>query len=435
MSKVLIVSYYFPPFNGPGAQHPDFFFRFLREEGFETTAVTSAVYYNPNAAPPELVPRGPGVSYLPERGWVRALCPRLYKTEMQIQVRRGRWQPGFLWAKLFAVGAAERLLARGGSNVMISVSPPVSSHWAALKLKKRFPKLFWIADFQDPFVGNPFDAKSTDRERRFERELFSLADVLSANTDTAMAMWRERYPEFAGKMIVTWGGYDPEEEVRALPLGSSAPVLSHVGVIFGARVPAALLASIARLSESRRLKRGDLVAEFVGDLDFGALAGLAQKLAAEGWVRMRPIYVPRAEALRVAGQAHYSLLLDITPGDANLQAPAKLFDQIRIGRPVLAFTAENSPAGRILERSGIAHVRLRPDDLPERVDAGVLELLRMSSEPQQASEWFRETFDARRQAAVLGGVIRRGGLLETVGRRVGNPPQVGNLPHDRLGDG
>jgi len=408
MSKVLIVSYYFPPFNGPGAQHPDFFFRYLKEQGFDVTAITSAVYYNPNATPTDPAPRTPGVLYLPEPDWVRALCPRLFRAEMQVQVRRRRWQPGFVWAKLFAIGAAKRVLAHGG-NTMISVSPPVSSHWAALKLKKRFPTLFWIADFQDPFVGNPFDSKITYGERRFERELFSLADVLSANTDTAMAMWQERYPEFAGKMMVTWGGYDPEEEVRALPLASPTPMLSHVGVIFGARVPAALLASIARLSERGRLKRGDLVAEFVGDLDFGAVAGLAQKLAAEGWVRMRPTYVPRSAALRIAGEAHYSLLLDITPGDANLQVPAKLFDQIRIGRPVLAFTAKNSPAGRIVERSGIEHVRLRPDDEPERVDAGVLELLRMSPEPRPATEWFRETFDARRQAAALADVIRRGG--------------------------
>jgi hypothetical protein len=395
MPRVLILSYYFPPFNAPGAQHPDFFHRYLREQGIQTTTVTSAIHYNPSAPPQPPPKKWPDVLHLPESNFARRLCPRLYKAEMQVQVRMARWQPGFVWAKLFALPAARRLLARGGFDAMISVSPPVSSHWAALRLKKQFPKVTWIADFQDPFVGNPFDTHVGEKDKRFERELFSHADVLSANTDTVLAMWRERYPEFDRKMIVTWGGYDPEETVCAYPLASIRPVLSHVGVVFGARVPKLLLESISRV------KPKDLAVEFVGDLDFGPVAPLAERLAAEGWIRMRRSYVPRAEALRIAGQAHYSLLLDITPGNGILQVPAKLFDQIRIGRPIMAFTPENSPAGRILEQSGILHRRLRPDDSPERSDAALLELLKLPTEPRQPSEWFRQNFDARNLAASL----------------------------------
>src|SRR5262252_778944 len=103
VNKVLIVSYYFPPFNGPGAQHPDFFHRYLREQGFETEAVTSAVYYAPNSAPPVDPSDVHGVMHLPRQPWIRVLCRRLYKTEMQVQLRMRRWQPGFVWGKLFAI--------------------------------------------------------------------------------------------------------------------------------------------------------------------------------------------------------------------------------------------------------------------------------------------------------------------------------------------
>jgi hypothetical protein len=301
MSRVLIVSYYFPPFNGPGAQHPDFFHRYLREQGFDISTITSAVYFTPNAAPAAAPPEIPDVLHLPRQSWLRAVCQRLYKAEMQVQVRMGRWQPGFVWGKLFASTAAERLLIDHPPDAMISVSPPVSSHWVALRLKKQFPKLFWIADFQDPFIGNPFDSRITDRDRRFEQDVFLHADILSANTDTTLAMWLERHPEYAKKITVTWGGYDPAEEVRALPLASPKPVLSHVG--FGARIPTALLKSLARLTESGRLKPHDLTADFVGDLDFGPLAELARSLEAKGVIRVRSTYVPRPEALRISGQA------------------------------------------------------------------------------------------------------------------------------------
>ena len=405
MNRVLIISYYFPPFNGPGAQHPDFFHRYLPEQGLDTSTITSAVYYVPNEGSPP-APEVTNVYYLPRKNWARSLCRRLYKAEMQAQVRMGRWQPGFVWGALFASKVADQFIAEGGAEAMISVSPPVSSHWVALRLKKRNPRLFWVADFQDPFVGNPFDGRITERQRRFEREIFSHANVLSANTDTALAMWLERYPSQASKMTVTWGGYDSREDVRALPLASPTPVLSYTGILFGARLPVALLESVARLRQQGRLRPNGLLVEFVGHLEFGPATELAHKLAEEGWLRLRPTYVPRPEALRIASQAHYSLLLDIAPGNAALQVPAKLFDQVRIGRPILAFTAEDSPAGRILEQSGIAHVRLKPDEVPGRVDEGVLELLRLPPEPRPPSAWFQENFDARSLAASMARRIR-----------------------------
>jgi len=103
---------------------------------------------------------------------------------------------------------------------------------------------------------------------------------------------------------------------------------------------------------------------------------------------------------------NYSLLLDITPGNAVLQVPAKLFDQVRIGRPILAFTAENSPSSRILEQSGISHVLLKPDESESKVDEGILKLLKMDSEARPSSAWFRENFDARSLAASMARRIR-----------------------------
>ena len=405
MSKILIVSYYFPPFNGPGAQHPSWFHRYLGEQGFDTTAITSAVYYNPGAVPVALPEKIQNVLHLPESGWARSLCPRLYKAEMQVQVRMGYWEPGFVWGKMFAIPAAKRLLERDQFDAIISVSPTVTSHWIALQLKRRFPKLKWIADFQDPFLGNPFHKKPSPKAQQFERDVFAEADVLSANTDTVLEMWSNRYPEYAQKMMVTWGGYDPSETVEAGPLSSETPVLSHVGALYGARVPTALLASVDRLATKGLLKPRDLELEFVGDLDFGPVAELAQRLKQGGWLKLQPTYVPRAEALQIAGRAHYSLLLDVTLGNNILQVPAKLFDQVRIGRPILAFTPEGSPAGRILEGSGTPHFRLKPDAAPELVDRAVLGLLKTSPEPQAAKPWFEQNFDARYLAAGLGARI------------------------------
>ena len=292
---------------------------------------------------------------------------------------------------------------------MISVSPTIASHWTALRLKRRFPDLKWIADFQDPFVGNPFQEKHAKRKftRSLEQAIFSSADLLSANTDTAQAMWQKAYPQYRDKMVVTWGGFDPAENVAPLPTApGETPVLKYVGAIYDGRYPTALVQSLTRLVAQGRLRPGDLSVEFLGNLKFGVLQPLVADLERQGFVRLNPTYVSREEALDIAARAHYSLLLDIVPGNAMLQVPAKLFDQIRVGRPILAFTPAGSPTERILRDSGVPNVCLPPDAPDEEVDAGILRLLQMAPTPTTASSRFRDDFSARHLAGAMAARIR-----------------------------
>jgi len=408
MSRVLIVSYLFPPFNGPGTQHPTWFYRYLREYGFETVALTSSVYFGtPDMS--SALSKDPCVVQLPRGRNARRLTYQLYHAELWAQLRFEAWEPGFAWGGMFGVPAAVQLLKRERFAAMISVSPTVSSHWTALRLKRRFPDLKWIADFQDPFVGNPFKKENLVKrlESRLEHDIFSTADCLSANTDTARDLWQQRYPQYVNKMGVTWGGFDPEETVNALPIPpGEPPVMKHVGSLYDGRHPTALLHSLKRQVAQGRLRPGDLVVEFVGALKFGTLAPLVADLESKGFLRLRPTYVSRPEALGIAASAHYSLLLDIAPQNGALQVPAKLFDQIRIGRPILAFTPSGSPTERILADSGIPYVSLAPDAPGEEVDAGILRLLQMPPTPKNASTRFLDTFSARRLAGLMAARIR-----------------------------
>ena len=121
-------------------------------------------------------------------------------------------------------------------------------------------------------------------------------------------------------------------------------MLAHVGGLYGHRVPVALLQSLERLAGNGRLRPGELVVQLVGQMKFGPMEDLVKRLVEGGWLRLHNDYIPRPDALHIAAQAHYSLLLDITgPQDGNFQVPGKLFDQIRIGRPILAFTPPQSP--------------------------------------------------------------------------------------------
>jgi hypothetical protein len=237
--------------------------------------------------------------------------------------------------------------------------------------------------------------------------LFGEADVLSANTDSVAAMWRERYPQYAAKIMVTWGGYDPAESIpRQKPPSSGPPVLAHIGSLYGGRTPAGFLRALDQMQGSGAIKTGDVVVDFLGPLDYGPVDALARDLEGKGLLRLRNASVGRQNALEEASRAHRSLLVDITPGNQRLQVPAKLFDQIRLGRPIFAITPQGSPSQRIIEGSGIPHRSVSPDAPPEAYQEALRDVLRMEPVSTDASDWFQRTFDARNLAGGIAAQVK-----------------------------
>jgi glycosyltransferase involved in cell wall biosynthesis len=230
-----------------------------------------------------------------------------------------------------------------------------------------------------------------------------------ANTDAAWEMLAARYPRHAGKIHLIWNGYDPENTLRALPIPvRSARVLLHAGSIYGRRQPSAMISSLERLIAAGRLDPVTIRLKLVGYLvteDAWVRACPFHRLVERGCLEFTEKPVPRAEAAREMAQADYLVLLDLNGSVPAMQVPAKLFEYIQIGRPILAFTARNSPAERILARSGIRHVCVYPDSTPDEVDERLLQILRMQPEPATASKWFFEEFDGAQQTRRLAGIM------------------------------
>ena len=95
------------------------------------------------------------------------------------------------------------------------------------------------------------------------------------------------------------------------------------------------------------------------------------------------------------------LLLDVTTGKVPDQVPSKLYELIRIGRPILAFTEKGSPTERILARSGVTYVAMYWQSPVEENERKVQEFLSWSFEAVQPSMWFTSTFDGISQNGML----------------------------------
>jgi glycosyltransferase involved in cell wall biosynthesis len=392
MRDLLLLSHAFPPENTAAAARPWQLYKYLPALGYRVHVVASSFDGVSNSDPQ--VHRVPGAREsrrlrLAEKlagGFMRRFAP--YNDRLP-------WVP-------YALSAGDRLIRGRGIAAIVSTHPFLASHIAALRLKWT-TGLPWIADFQDPILGNPF------RNRRWpypydamiEYRIFRHADRIIANTDTVAAAMRARYPQWAGKVSVLWNSFDPRERIESVPrLERSHRVLAHVGTLYGQRHPCLLLTTLERLEA----KPSDIMVKLVGPIEPALLARdrpLYDRLERAGVLEYGNRLVDRAEALKETAEADYLLLLDLNDGNASLQVPSKLLDYIRYGKPILAFTPENSPTHRILTGSGIAFVAIDPRQDADTVARKLTEFLRLPAEPRPPSAWFAENFDAETQARTV----------------------------------
>jgi glycosyltransferase involved in cell wall biosynthesis len=301
--------------------------------------------------------------------------------------------------------AAADLLAEIPIRLVFSTSPPISCHIAAGRIKRKF-HLKWVADFRDPLCNNFGRTKFVPKllDPWFERRFFGEADILIANTDAAAKDWRGRYPQFASRIHVIYNGFDPDQVPQPLPIPPrSYRTLLHAGSLYYNPYPLALFRAIEALRQRGRLDSSKLRVNFVGDIEDKSLLTTPSflSLQAAGMLECLPRAVPAAEARRMACESDFLLALDRWQSSRNLQIPAKIFDYIPIGRPILAFTSHGTALEYVLSRSGVPHVCLYPEDSPEQLEKKLLAFLALPSDPVPPRAEFMESFSGRSQTAQL----------------------------------
>lgn len=396
-----LLAFYFAPENTSGVQRATRFYRYLPEFGYRTHVVCSShsgtvemdrVQHVPNAAT-MATPAARQAAIA--AGLQRAVLP--YDEHLP-------WVP-------HTVAATGELIRRHGVSTIISTSPPVAPHMAAWWLKKRHG-VRWVADFRDPILGNPGRPRKWARpyDVALERMIFSAADAVIAVTEPIAASWRRLHPRWAHKFHVIWNGFDPAEGFGPLPIPAGPRrVLLHAGVLYFQRHPFGVFDSLARLIQSGRLDPSLFVLRFTGILqkreDLLARPSV-RSLLENGCLEMEGVNVPREEAMRQIATADWLFLIDIVNADGmGYTVPAKIFDYLLTGRPVLAITDRDSPVDMILSRSGVPTATLYHDDSEDAIDGKLLKLLSYPSEPVTPSGWFFEQFDGRRQAGRLAGIL------------------------------
>jgi len=261
-------------------------------------------------------------------------------------------------------------LARNGVDLIYSTAPPFSAHLAAL-LAHRRTGVRWVAEFRDPWTGNPWKPAfvrtvwSDALERRLERACLRAADRVVAVTDATAAHFRARLPDREReRVIVVRNGIDALETEPSTQ--SVVRNVVYVGSLYQKRDPIPFLAVVARMNADGALPPGFHV-DFIGDCRWfhgRSIEEWVNEHGLGGVVRFAG-RLPHEACIERVSDADLLLLL---AQDQPLQVPNKLYEYLGARRRILAFADAGGETARMLETVG-GHYVVDGDDaaLVERV--------------------------------------------------------------------
>lgn len=413
MMRVLLVSYAFPPVGGAGVQRIAKLAKYLPRAGIEPWVLTvqnpSVPLHDPSllADLPETLrvirahTLEPGYALKAEAWRAGANASRSLRARLTRRAASGARallvpDPQVLW-----LPAAARALYRERNAVQaILVSgPPFSSHLLGL-FGRLAPNVGVVLDYRDEWTtlrhsyemagGALFDGV-------LERACLRSAHRITTATGAFREKLLERFPFLHPDHVVTIeNGFDPEDLPRVDPPRMEQRMrLTYAGTVFRLTSAQGFLAALRLLHQRSPAPARLLEVRFIG-----RIVETEQHYfdGSESLGVTRLGYLPHRDALRQLAGSHVALcLLDACPGAERIY-PAKIFELLGLGRPVLALCPEGVLA-RLVREENLGTV-VDPRDAPRIAEALQRLLAEYSSGrlPERSTPRDPERFDRRRQA-------------------------------------
>jgi glycosyltransferase involved in cell wall biosynthesis len=355
--KVLLLTYHFPPSGAVAVYRMLGLARYLPRFGWQPIVV----------APPR-VPWEPEDPSLLTQVPPETLVERVPFAEGFLGKIARYLAPEAHWL-LKARPACNRMIAAHRPHAIITSSPPGCVHLLGRWLQKRHA-LPWLADFRDPWITNRKLERRTMHDRLakyWEAEVMKHATTLIANTPLNHAGWAAAYPQQAHKMVTITNGYDPERFTPVAYAPGSPLTILHAGEFYSGRDPRPFFDAIKeeRLPVQVRLlgRQTESICNFPNEI---RTRGLGDCVTLED-------QVPYATAIERMMHTDINLLVH-TP-EYRVGVPAKLYEYLGAGRPILALAEPDSDIGWVLRASKVLH-RIAPPRDVARIRQALVELTR-----------------------------------------------------------
>lgn len=367
--RVLLVSYTFPPVGGAGVQRIAKFAKYLPHYGWNVSVLTaenpSVPLYDASllddldgdlvirrartlepgyAIKSKIADSGkPAAGNRPSiRGVVRSGLRRMVNLLLQPD-------PQILW-KRDAVRVGMRLLQEMPHEAIMVSAPPFSTLLVARELSRR-SGLPLVVDYRDEWgLSNKYwenkqsDPISRRLQHRMQRDVLRSASAVVATTEASVASLKDECRAAGSRAEVhcIFNGFDRDDfkGVESIPPASSVDGIvriAYVGTLWTLTTIAPLVRAIQQNARSISSAAHALRLVLAGRRTSSEQI-LVDELKAQGIVVDEHAYVDHSEAISLMASAdHLCVLLADVPG-ADRVLPAKVFECLAIGRPILGIT-------------------------------------------------------------------------------------------------
>lgn len=347
--RALLVAYHFPPIRASsGIQRALAFTRYLGDYGWEPMVLT----VRPGAY--ETV-HDSQLADIPAGTLVRRACAFDARRHFAIKGSYPAWLAvPDRWATWFPGGVISglRLVRRYRPDVIWSTFPIATAHLIAWAIS-RLTGIPWIADCRDPITEPGYEHRPA--HLWLERKVVQRAARISFTTPSTLRLYAERYPGIPGNRWVELpNGYDEDifQSVGTVPprAGGGPVRLLHSGVIYPAeRDPRTFFEAVSRLKTSGVVNAGSLRVVLRATGHDEIFRPVLARLDVADIVELAGA-IPYREALREMQQADG--LLVFQAANCNIQIPAKAYEYLRAGRPILAVTDAQGDTAAMLRHAG-----------------------------------------------------------------------------------
>ncbi len=430
--RFLCIAYAFPPINRSGTHRTVGFVRHLAQLGWSASVITSDPIHEPvDESLIHEVPTGIDIQRVAWEDRVVTL-----KHALKIRADRSRklstsqdniaasaqskfrstkdWVTGLLhlpdsrsgWIRP-ALHASKQVITDCPIDLIYSTSPYASAHLIALKLKHR-THLPWVADFRDPWCGNPYLRRNfllhRHIEARMERAVLHYADRIVVNTPTARENLCRRYPAIQDKCVTILNGFDADIVKRVTPIHTVAPEifsLVHSGQFYGPRSPHALLKAIHALIRRTPHLAQKFKLTLVGHACYNgkSLMAIAKEIGVDSLVEVVGTK-SHAESLGyMAGSDALAMIGSVGDG-SDLQIPNKLYEYLAMQKPILANVSNRHPSIDILRRAKVSFTSCRVDDV-EGIASALHSLMITTSDQSNDTAHTVSFYDRKHRAKEL----------------------------------
>ncbi len=351
MTKVLLITYYWPPSGGVGVQRWLKMSKYLIDEDIDLTVYTAenpqysvidqqlAEQINPKikVIKKKIFEPHNLYKFFTRKSKDKKFVPgelkkNTLKERISLYIRSNWFIPD---ARALWVGPSTRFLKKLHNkkqfDVVISTSPPHSMHLIALNLKKAFPALKWIADFRDPWTGYyVFDQlnltkKAKQKHKKLEKQVLCKADHVVAIGWT-MA---EEFEKIAHRPIdIIPNGYDHPDFEGDIEVDKDFSI-NYFGTMGEDRNPDVLWKSLEIIKKKYPAIFAGIKINITGQITEEVLQKTPE------YVNIHP-YLPHSEAVsKIRSSPVLLLIIPNTPPANKGILTGKAFEYLGAKRPVL----------------------------------------------------------------------------------------------------